>query len=308
MASRTKVSPQPSEGLSYSESMYASAERAPDPLIPAHYGKVTVAWIAPACFGYACQRREKPHLVGGGTPDDPEQDQGNSDVIGVDAFFMTYHEADGRPMASLQQSFEEKFALLHLQSMRWGAFGGTIMLSLYGGYDYFHYADTYPELMGTIFALRYAGMVPMLLLSGMFTFTKQYNQPKIRQVFLAVSTGILGTMIIAYSYITMAATQGTFALFFTMLFFLVPLGFAPSLLLGFTLWVGYLPCLLVSGEDNLSEISSALIDWDVLQNWTTLFLSLALYATLRYIQLKYLSAEVVTTAWYGEGVVRVFLC
>ena len=72
--------------------------------------------------------------------------------------------------------------------------------------------------------------------------------------------------------------------------------------------MGYLPCLLVSGEDNLSEISSALIDWDVLQNWTTLFLSLALYATLRYIQLKYLSAEVVTTAWYGEGVVRVFLC
>lgn len=254
MASRTKVSPQPSEGLSYSESMYASAERAPDPLIPAHYGKVTVAWIAPACFGYACQRREKPHLVGGGTPDDPEQDQGNSDVIGVDAFFMTYHEADGRPMASLQQSFEEKFALLHLQSMRWGAFGGTIMLSLYGGYDYFHYADTYPELMGTIFALRYAGMVPMLLLSGMFTFTKQYNQPKIRQVFLAVSTGILGTMIIAYSYITMAATQGTFALFFTMLFFLVPLGLPQAS--SWVLHCGWATCPACSSRAKTTSLKS----------------------------------------------------
>ncbi len=287
MAAKTKVLPRSSgEGVPYSESMYASA---PDSSIPVDYtGKVNIMWIAPAFFGYACQRREGRTQKG--------EDRPENSMIGIDSLFMTYHDAGGRSMPSLQQSFEEKFAQLHLHSMRYGAFGGSIMLSLYGWYDYYHYADAFPELMGIIFALRFAGMVPMLLLSGLFTYTKQYNQPKIRQMFLAVSTGVLGTMIITYSYITMAATQGTFALFFTMLFFLVPLGFAPSLLMGVTLWAGYLPCLLVSGEESLSGITSALIDWDVLQNWTTLFLSLVLYASLRYIQLKYLSVEVVTTA------------
>ena len=258
-------------------------------LIPANYEKVKLEWISPACFGYACQRRFSENLQDGNKA-------GAESIIGIDLLFMTYHEKDGRPMKLLQKNFQEKFAQLHLHSMRFGAFGGSIMLSLYGGYDYYHYSDDHPELMGTIFALRYAGMVPMLLLSGVFTYTRHYKQPKTREIFLALTTGILGSLIIAYSYITLAATQGTFALFFTMLFFLVPLGFAPSIFLGFILWVGYFPCLLVSGKDNIHEISSADINWDVLQNWTTLFLSLALYASLRYIQLMYLCSEVVITA------------
>jgi class 3 adenylate cyclase len=256
-------------------------------IIPASYtSHADVQFLSPACCGWSCQRRLQL-----------EQNL----YIGIDSFSFDFYDNNGRPMPGLQQSFQNKFAQQHKVAFRTSCYGGVLAMILFAVWDWHYYLHDV-NMLTTLMILRFAGLVPCLLLAGSLTHTQLYWDHQKRYVILAILSGGLGVLIIAYSFITRGANQGTFALFFALLFFLTPLPFGTALGLGSSLWLVYLPCLLVAGQEGQMESAvDLLMDWDVIQSWSNLLASLILYGALRYVQVQNFAADIVKLAFLARN-------
>ena len=293
----TKVEPE-ENAIHYSPSMFESAAQhehsqptvLKDDGIPLSTKSVlpsqitdqcTVQFTNPAFCGFACARRFPPTP----TSSTPSQQQ-----IGIDALSFIY-EFNGQKLPNLQIAFEQKFASLHQRQFRFSCLGGAVAMSVYGAYDWHYYrtTDFYVQLV----LLRFAGFLPCLLLAGSLTYSTYYWKAHIRTLLLSLLSFALGLFIVMYSFVTRGANQGTFALYFALLFFLTPLPFSRQLLIGVVLWTLYLFPLLVSEveADDTEWKYSELISFDIIQAWSTLLASLFLYIVLRYYQIRHLCAD-----------------
>ena len=288
----TKVTPSSNE-VEYSESMFKNGQeqqmdsiiigvdadtpndandannQTPSNMIPSKFGShAIVKLLNPSVCGWACEKRTK---------DKSNNSAATCSFVGIDSLsFQFYDGNSGNSMNGLEQSFRDKFARQHLFSFRTSCYVGCLFMILYAGMDWYYYSEA--EHFTILIVLRFAGFIPTLLLSAAITHSKIYWNHRLRHILLSVSTLLLGSLIIAYSYITRGANQGTFSLFFCVLFFLTPLPFGTALGLGSILWAAYLPCLLVSGESQkINQAVDLLLDFDVLQAWSNLFARYVLF-------------------------------
>ena len=263
------------------------------PTIPDHFpDHPEIKFLSPAFFGYSCERRTKPAKAAA-TASQP--------YIGIDSFSFHFLDDQGALLPGLERTFNDKFASQHKIPFRWSCYGGALGMAIYAGYDWWYHRQDESLLM-FLMILRFAGFLPCLLTAGGLTHTATYWQHDKRNLILSMLSVLLGILIIVYSYATGGANQGTFALYFALLFFLTPLPFKVALSIGSILWAAYLPCLLVAGDEQKAEnVVDLIVDFDVLQAWSNLLASLVLYCCLRYVQVRYLADDTVKVAFLSRN-------
>jgi hypothetical protein len=261
----------------------------------------TIKFTNPAFCGYACARRFD--FTDEETSCSTKQ---KNQFIGIDSLAFIY-EFNSKPLPKLQSAFEEKFASLHLYQFRYSCIGGVIAMTLLGGYDWYYYREE--EHFTALMLLRFLGFLPCLIIACCVTYSKQYWITARRNLFLTTLSFSLGVLIVIYSFITMGANQGTFALYFAMLFFLTPINFSRQLIVGVTLWFFSLVSRVLvesskrygNSNSNTFEMTELFINFEILQSWSTLLASLILYCILRYNQVQHLAVDTVKIAFLARN-------
>jgi class 3 adenylate cyclase len=195
----------------------------------------------------------------------------------------------GEPFPDAQKAFHTEYAKQSLFWFRYSTFAMGTFMGIYAFYDNYYYGTEGKTYMLATLA-RFAGIVPSLLLAGLFTTTKYYYNDKIRDFVLMFLAFGLGFAIMSYNVATKGGHYGTFALYFATIFTLAPLPFFESSVLGIVLWGMYLPVLWYSG--------GKIITTEIMYQMATLLVSLALYMYFRFEYLRFLAEDVIRTSIY----------
>ena len=273
---------------------------APSQLLPSALSQMSIVFTNPAMCGYACQKRfaRQPGTATAATP--------AAQPIGIDSLSFEY-EWNGTRLIRLQEAFEHRFGKLHKLQFRYSCVGGILTMLVYAGYDWFYYS--HEDYFTHLLIIRFAGFLPCLIGACALTCSKQYWNPPVRNAILAVLSFALGMCIVVYSYVTEGQGQGVLALYFALLFFLTPLPFDRQLAIGVLLWVLYLlPLILTSSTTattgtgtGTQDEPSFLINFEIVQAWSSLLASLILYSFLRYYQIQHIARDTVKLAFLARN-------